>query len=248
MPVGMNKCVFRTERRTFERSIITKWTFSLTREGKIKKGLQGWNYRQGELQERLRGTSARPALKWRARPAWEHRKARSENDDCPARRPKPYPIPVTKAIEDRRHVSCDQAILLLSCEQWFLQDGHSVRPGETTARRVSFFPFVLKKEKKTPDRRLRGTQRTYQKTVSTESHSEQERKSQRKTFLGIHCQDHKSHLWLKLFTNEISRSAVTKHKWLSCCHSYFSQCIYNVSGCCILCFLSQLESLRLFLV
>lgn len=37
MPVGMNKCVFRTERRTFERSIITKWTFLLTREGKIKK-------------------------------------------------------------------------------------------------------------------------------------------------------------------------------------------------------------------
>ena len=41
MPVGMNKCVFRTERRTFERSIITKWTFFLTREGKIKKGFQG---------------------------------------------------------------------------------------------------------------------------------------------------------------------------------------------------------------
>ena len=56
MPVGMNKCVFRTERRTFERSIITKRTFLLTRKGKIKKGLQGWNYRQGELQERLRGT------------------------------------------------------------------------------------------------------------------------------------------------------------------------------------------------
>ena len=101
MPVGMNKCVFRTERRTFESSIITKWTFFLTREGKIKKGLQGWNYRQGELQERLRGTSTRPARKWRARPAWEHRKARSENDDCPARGPKPYPIPVPKAIEDR---------------------------------------------------------------------------------------------------------------------------------------------------
>ena len=163
MPVGMNKCVFRTERRTFESSIITKWTFFLTREGKIKKGLQGWNYRQGELQERLRGTSTRPARKWRARPAWEHRKARSENDDCPARGPKPYPIPVPKAIEDRSHVSCDQAILLLSCEQWFLQDGHSVRPGETTARRVSFFPFVLKKEKKTPDRRLRGTQRNLSK-------------------------------------------------------------------------------------
>ena len=175
----------------------------LTWEGKIKKGLQGWNYRQGELQERLRGTSTRPARKWRARPAWEHRKARSENDDCPARGPKPYPIREPKVIEDRRHVSCDQAILLLPCEQWFLQDGRSVRPGETTARRVSFFPFVLKKEKKTPDRRLRGTQRTYQKTVSTESHSEQQRKSQRKTFLGIHCQDHKSHLWLKLFTNEI---------------------------------------------
>ena len=56
MPVGMNKCVFRAERRTFERSIIAKWTFLLTREDKIKKGLQGWNYRKGELQERLRGT------------------------------------------------------------------------------------------------------------------------------------------------------------------------------------------------
>ena len=56
MPVGMNKCVFRAERRTFERSIIAKWTFLLTREDKIKKGFQGWNYRQGELQERLRGT------------------------------------------------------------------------------------------------------------------------------------------------------------------------------------------------
>ena len=41
MPVGMNKCVFRAERRTFERSIIAKWTFLLTREDKIKKGLQG---------------------------------------------------------------------------------------------------------------------------------------------------------------------------------------------------------------
>ena len=126
------------------------------------------------------------------------------------------PCPRTKTVPNTRtqgnwrqeHVSCDQAILLLSCEQWFLQDGHNVPPGETTARRVSFFPFVLKKEKKTPDRRLRGTQRTYQKTVSTESHSEQQRKSQRKTFLGIHCQDHKSHLWLKLFTKEVSRSAV----------------------------------------
>ena len=79
---------------------------------------------------------------------------------------------------------CDQAILLLSCEQWFLQDGRSVRPGETTARRVSFFPFVLKKEKKTPDRRLRGTQRTYQKTVSTESHSEQQGKRSEKNLSG----------------------------------------------------------------
>ena len=185
MPVGMNKCVFRTEGCTFD---LKKWTFLLTREDKIKKGLQGWNYRQGELQERLRGTSARPALKWRARPAWEHRKARSENDDCPARRPKPYPIPVPKAIEDRRHVSCDQAILLLSCEQWFLQDGRSVRPGETTARRVSFFPFVLKKEKKTPDRRLRGTQRKSSKncihgiSLWAKAHA----RGQRKTFLGIH--------------------------------------------------------------
>ena len=51
--VGMNKCVFRTEGCTFD---LKKWTFLLTREDKIKKGLQGWNYRQGELQERLRGT------------------------------------------------------------------------------------------------------------------------------------------------------------------------------------------------
>ena len=158
--------------------------------------------------------STRPAHKWRARPAWEHRKARSENDDCPARRPKPYPIPVTKAIEDRRHVSCDQAILLLPCEQWFLQDGRSVRPGETTARRVSFFLFVLKKEKKTPDRRLRGTQRNLSKDcihgISLWASTQENREKPFWDFirLGIHCQDHESHLWLKLFSKEVSRSAV----------------------------------------
>ena len=36
--VGMNKCVFRTEGCTFD---LKKWTFLLTREDKIKKGLQG---------------------------------------------------------------------------------------------------------------------------------------------------------------------------------------------------------------
>ena len=36
--VGKNKCVFRTEGCTFD---LKKWTFLLTREDKIKKGLQG---------------------------------------------------------------------------------------------------------------------------------------------------------------------------------------------------------------
>ena len=35
---GMNKSVFRTEGYTFD---LKKWTFLLTREDKIKKGLQG---------------------------------------------------------------------------------------------------------------------------------------------------------------------------------------------------------------
>ena len=109
---------------------------------------------------------------------------------------------------------CDQAILLLSCEQWFLQDGRSVRPGETTARRVSFFLFVLKKEKKTPDRRLRGTQRNLSKNcihgISLWARAQEVREKPFWDFicLGIHCQDHKSHLWLKLFPKEVSRSAV----------------------------------------
>ena len=118
------------------------------------------------------------------------------------------------AIEDRRHVSCDQAILLLPCEQWFLQDGRSVRPGETTASRVSFLPFVLKKEKKTPDRGLRGTQRNLSKNcihgISLWARAQEDREKPLWEFirLGIHCQDHKSHLWLKLFPKEVSRSAV----------------------------------------
>ena len=75
-------------------------------------------------------------------------------------------------------------------------------------------------------------------------------RDQRKTFLEIHSFGNSLPRPQEPFDSQ-KRSVgqpYTKHKWLSCCHSYFSQCIYNFSGCCMLCFLSQLESLWLFLV
>ena len=187
MPVGMNKCVFRTERRTFERSIITKWTYLfLTREGKIKKGLQGWNYRQGELQQRLRGTSTRPARKRRARPAWEHRKARSENDDCAARRPKLYPRWACGQLKTGGTYPAIRLSFFYPASSGFSKmDVASGLEKPLLAGCPSSLLFWKKKRKHLIAGYEAGNE-TYQKTVSTESHSEQEREGSEKNLLGIH--------------------------------------------------------------